>query len=955
MIMKYFTLVSIALALSLFPLRAEKVDAVKAGMMAQRHLQSKRQFASDDAVKLKYAATQRHKMSRSGVAPHDVQDTVFYYVFNIDEKAGGGFVIISGDDAVTPILGYSDSGSYDEERLPPNFAYWMDCLQEEIRYVMSQNLPQSDLVRQEWDGYMDGGIVRLAVSPLLTTRWDQEAPYSDLCPMYNGSRTATGCVATAMAQIMYYHRYPARGVGQSAAYRTETTNINIPSVNFEVNYNWNNMLNSYSSGSPTSQQRTAVATLMYHCGVSVQMDYGPASSAGSFDVLEAMTYHFDYDKSMLIKYRNFYANAAWDEMLKAQIDAGLPVYYRGEGSAGGHAFVCDGYDNSGRFHFNWGWGGSYNGYFVSSSLNPGSGSTLLNQNQRIIVDIKPNAGGTVPYDLILYNRFSTFVSSVQSNELFTVTATVGNVGEARFPGGFLGVALVNNSGQIVEIIGSNTLSAINADYSGGLSLISCRIPGSVVSGQYTLRAVFRTTGGSWNLITGASGCPVSINIRVEQVVISPDPYEPNDTPAEAYALPVTFIDDVATVKTTGSNIHIETDVDYYKTVLPSGYNYTITARLHDSYKSADGNTYTVDARFYYSTDGNNWSDWYDDVMYDDIIFVPDGGTVYFLVEPYFSYGTGSYLLDIRIERAERLATYTVAFNTQGGSAVPSQTIALGGMATQPANPARVGYTFNGWFSDEARENAWNFEADAVTDDITLYAKWTINAYSVAFDTKDNSAIPPQTIEYGGRATQPANPARDGYTFGGWFSDEARENAWNFETDAVTDDITLYAKWTLNTYTVAFDTQGGSAIPPQTKEHGGMATQPADPQREGYTFGGWFKEAACINVWNFSATAVNSNVVIYAKWTKIVVTGVETPDAPLVRIYPNPTYGAVTLEFETTGAYHITLADMTGRVLLRQTTADRIVRIDLGDYPAGVYLLTIDDGKRQNATRVSKIQ
>jgi len=325
------------------------------------------------------------------------------------------------------------------------------------------------------------------------------------------------------------------------------------------------------------------------------------------------------------------------------------------------------------------------------------------------------------------------------------------------------------------------------------------------------------------------------------------------------------------------------------------------------------------------------------------------------------FGFSNVSADLTFVENGNLTTCTVAFDPQGGSDIITATVLTGGNATQPANPTREGYTFAGWYKEAACTNAWNFANDVVTADVTLYAKWISDSspsFTVTFDSQGGSAVQSQIVEDGGTATQPANPTQDGFTFAGWFKEAACTNVWSFANDAVTADVTLFAKWISNsitTYTVTFDPQGGNAVTPQTIAQGEKVTQPADPEREGYTFGGWFKEAACTNVWNFSTDAVDSDVTIYAKWTENTRTGVESPEAPLARIYPNPTDGAVTLEFETQAEYIVTISDTTGKILFIQTVNDPIARLDISNYPAGVYLLTINDGKRRSTMRVLKIQ
>jgi len=373
------------------PLQAKKVALERAEKVAQHYVESKCGLHGKPAnVQLKHTVTQRHGMQRS-FSPPSIQDTVFYYVFNVGET-GGGFVIVSGDDAVTPILGYSNNGNYDENNLPPNFAYWMNYLQQQIAYAKTQNLPQSDVVKADWEAYLNGTIsyATNTKEPLIQTKWDQEYPYNDLCPRVSEIPTFTGCAATAMAQIMFYHRHPVTGIGS----RSYTWNNQTLSADFgATTYQWNNMPSSLTAGS-TPEQKNAVATLMYHCGVAVEMNYTPSVSlANSYSFKYALPTYFKYDGGIDLKQRSEYFgnDAGWHDLLKNELDAGRPIFYAGASSTGGHAFVCDGYDDGGCFHFNWGWSGSGDGWYVTSNLVNG-----YNNSQEIVLNIKPALPITVP-------------------------------------------------------------------------------------------------------------------------------------------------------------------------------------------------------------------------------------------------------------------------------------------------------------------------------------------------------------------------------------------------------------------------------------------------------------------------------------------------------------------------------------------------------------------------------
>jgi len=219
-------------------------------------------------------------------------------------------------------------------------------------------------------------------------------------------------------------------------------------------------------------------------------------------------------------------------------------------------------------------------------------------------------------------------------------------------------------------------------------------------------------------------------------------------------------------------------------------------------------------------------------------------------------------------------TYTVTFDANGhGTAPAPQTVLSGNTATEPTAPTAAGWIFGGWYKEAACTNAFDFSTP-ITADITLYAKWTEEGttptpttYTVTFDANGHGTAPTtQTVEEGKTATKPADPTETGWVFGGWYREAACTNAFDFSTP-ITGDITLYAKWTVATYTVTFDANGhGTAPAAQTVEHGKTATKPANPTAGGWTFKGWYTEAACTNAFDFS-TAITGNITLYAKWTQ----------------------------------------------------------------------------------------
>ena len=325
-----------------------------------------------------------------------------YYVFN--RGARDGYVVVAGDDAVaTPVLGYSENGTFDYEKIPENMRYWLDEYQRQIEYLQEKGVESSSVAPKEWT---------TSVAPLLgEIKWGQDAPYNLMCPtLSNGNKAAAGCVATAMAQIMYYWRWPEVGVG-SNSYEWEYNNTKtVLSADFSKStYQWDLMQPTYNKESSVESQQ-AVAKLLSDVGISVNMSYNTSSGASSVLARKALINYFKYQAKM--NYRTNYLSDEWEQLLKKELDEGRPIYYSGHDSYhSGHAFVCDGYNKDGYFHFNWGWTGTCDGYFLLTSLSPTQveeeGYTI---NQTIITNVSPDEG--VEYEEDWYVKLDRWEISI---------------------------------------------------------------------------------------------------------------------------------------------------------------------------------------------------------------------------------------------------------------------------------------------------------------------------------------------------------------------------------------------------------------------------------------------------------------------------------------------------------------------------------------------------------------
>ncbi len=702
--------------------------------------------------------------------------TVYYYVFN---TITDGFVIVSGDDAVDPILAYSNSGSFSAENIPQCVAKWLEDYKSEIRRIVNLKLHANAEISELWNRLKGSNDynARLSnstsINPLMLTQWNQSPYENTLCP--GGS--VTGCVATAMAQIMKYWNYPATGSGfHSYNHQTYGT----LSANFgSSTYQWGSMPNVLTS------VNTAVGALMYDVGVSVDMNYSPQVS-GAW-VIEnspapqacseyALKTYFGYKSTLNGVERVNYSDVQWLALLKSELDASRPILYAGFGSGGGHCFVADGYDVNDFVHFNWGWGGAYDGYFHINSLDPsgtgtGGGSGGYNSGHQAVVGIEPPTG-TQTFSMALYDYVTPTASTIYYGQAFDVSTNISNSGTSTYNGDYT-VAVFDDNYNFVDYVQTLTGYTLQGGFAYTNNLVfSTSGLFSMLPGTYYLGVYYRPTGGNWFQVANSGsytnfvqltvinpneielnsamivtpgtsliqGQAVSVNLNIindglntffgqygvglynldgtlaqtvstvdenaglptgytylapyltftnssvtvvpgtyllavqhnynstgwqltgssyfsnpiKVTVVAPniqaDIYEVNDAVNQSYNLPVSFVGNSTVVNTVGSNCHTTSDNDFYKIILPASYNYTITPRLHDSYNSGNGNTYTLDGLFSYSTDGVTWSDAFDDVI-GGSVSINGGGTLYFHVAPYFAGETGTYLLDIPITRA----------------------------------------------------------------------------------------------------------------------------------------------------------------------------------------------------------------------------------------------------------------------------------------------------------------
>lgn len=297
----------------------------------------------------------------------------YFYIFNIGEN--NGFVIASGDDATPEILGYSNSGKFDEANLPHALFELLNNYSEQIRYIRDNNI-QKTYTRKSAENSK-------IVEPLIKTKWNQYSPYNDDMPTIDGVHCLTGCVSTAFAQIMYYHKYSMM-TSDIPGYTTSSKNIEVDGLP-ATTFDWDNMLLEYN-GNETPEQKSAVAKLMNYCAVAVKADFDITVTDATMNASVLKTI-FGYGNSIQALEKWYYDDETWQEIICHELEKSRPVLYSGSG-AGSHAFILDGFDADKRYSVNWGWGGSYDGYFYLDNLSPKSWSYFSN-DQRAIIGISP--------------------------------------------------------------------------------------------------------------------------------------------------------------------------------------------------------------------------------------------------------------------------------------------------------------------------------------------------------------------------------------------------------------------------------------------------------------------------------------------------------------------------------------------------------------------------------------
>ena len=443
-----------------------------------------------------------------------------FYVFNADNNSG--FVIVSGDDRTVPILGYSRTGSIDMEKIPENLKWWLEGYAHQIEALGTSVKPAQRTKTRGVDSWS-------AINPLIQTKWNQFYPYNKMCPDKNGYvlgdagfdtahlmtddqknyHCVTGCVATAMAQVMFFWRQSLSSCLAIPAYTTES-NIwamkDLPATSFE----WDKMKETYN-GNETDESADAVAELMRYCGQAVEMDYNLYVNGGSSAGVSPyhMAHYFGFGKNARDVMRYNYPLAVWESMIYEEVSNGRPVLYSGASNSGGHRFIVDGYDGNGLFHMNWGWGGMSDGYYVLSLADPdelgaggGTSKDGYSKDQHAIIGLIPDDGEAEKPQF-----YAGFCGDLEQSEFSRGTANVDFTG-VELPGCVffqysdpsleygvytctfeVGWGLYKD-GSLLKVLGKSGLVTLGNNYYGG-NWTSFSFGSGLADGEYQFRQVYR--------------------------------------------------------------------------------------------------------------------------------------------------------------------------------------------------------------------------------------------------------------------------------------------------------------------------------------------------------------------------------------------------------------------------------------------------------------------------------
>ena len=460
--------------------------------------------------------------------PESVVTGKGYYIFNLQQQ--GGFIVISNDDMLAPVLGYADSGCCDPSDLPDGLKAWL-AYYDECAEAVQRGVAVASSPRRIYSSEV--------ITPLITSRWAQREPYNSLCPVDGGTTCPTGCTATALAQVMRYHRFPTGYSTAIPSYTTLTKGFVMPRLPATL-FDWNNMPDELNAAS-SQNSINAVAKLMLYCGQATKMNYcADGSGAYSYLIPDCLPKYFGYPKTMHYVYRESYDEQQWDSLLINELRNNQPVIYTAYNNVSqGHTFICDGYDGNGLFHINWGWAGVGDGYFrisvahaTDENLSDHVKNYHLSISQTAVLGLKPSGTDTYIEPVEYLRSYSR--PSLKNGRAYTRKATSANFSGITFKQSFVnttsasktlsyGVALIADNGSIVSVLTSSSATLA----SGGMQTYEAAnlaLGSGITSGHYQLKLVYkRSSSSEWRVMGGSDKNHIDVVISQLNMQLTPVP------------------------------------------------------------------------------------------------------------------------------------------------------------------------------------------------------------------------------------------------------------------------------------------------------------------------------------------------------------------------------------------------------------------------------------------------
>ncbi len=485
-----------------------------------------------------FSATQQQRQLAPSASPlvltytHMLPDNVSPALYIVQRGEDAGFVVISADDRVRTVLGYADQGYVDVQNMPENMRMWF------MHYAEQIALAQQFGTRKVAVAQVDNS----PVAPLLgNIQWNQDEPYNLMCPIdSDGKRCVTGCLATAVAQVMRFWNYPEQGSGSySYSWRNSAGERTTLSADFgATTYDWEHMLPRYRSGNYSQQESDAVATLMYHVGVAAHMGYSSSGSGASgYMVAPLLQNYFRYDAAMQKWQPDYLGDVLFLQLMLEEMHTGRPALICGyTENWEGHAFVCDGYDGAGCFHINWGWGGYQDGFFALSALDPdeqGIGGAASGKGYHVGVEayagIRPDEGGmTIPQLGASTLKLLSDTTLLRTKTIKFNVSEVVNIGLANWSGK-LGIGLWQDDQFVQWLDGFDSELYVgywyqSLDFTGNL-------PSSLPDGEYSFAFTFSLPDGGYAIAPIAEGrdtYPFVLSDGQVEFLIRPLPIQEED-------------------------------------------------------------------------------------------------------------------------------------------------------------------------------------------------------------------------------------------------------------------------------------------------------------------------------------------------------------------------------------------------------------------------------------------